>query len=526
MDNFFKKKEVKSFLFTTMLYLSVFLILGFQYETNDDSVVAKLIEQNYLSPFSFQWTSYVANWLGKLFPISGWGLFLFLPTYISSLKLIEILFSNIENKLLKRCSIFVIIITLTDLLFQFQFTKISSFLLIVSFLCLEEFFTTKKKNNLIFFLIFLIFGISIRYKTLFIVLPFACLFTYFKYSKNKKLLLKRIGVFVLIFLLSFICNIIDQNTLPKYQKDFLAFNEVRSNVLDFDKAKVSEDKLNLLQPELSKNDFNIIDNYLYIDNEYFTSEKLLEIHEIINNRIKLSFTEIFNNIIKNLFLLLFHPLVLLLIYLLVLVKDKKNILYLLGMFSLAIIFTLLSRFPVRLIYSIAITGILFFLYQNKNLEISHNKILKLIIIPIIFISIFTQYSLPVFITKTNPVSIINSYIDNHSKDAFLYGYSILKIEQSSENFLSNKTDMPYPNRIFSGWTMGHPIFYDKLSDLKINNPIQDLVNKNNYYFVSYGNTSECEYIKIYLKEHFNINAECKIKERINNFYINKLERSN
>ena len=211
-----KNRKSQSLVINFLFFVFVFIVFGYNFNTIDDCIYSKLVANNYLSVYSFQWISYLCHGINKIFPnVNGWGLLLVCMAYISSYKFFHFLLEK-EKTIANVILYCVYFLTVFWLLYQMQYTIISSFALSVGVFCINDFIKSKNKENLIIGIILFILGFCIRKEGLVFVLPLIVLLIFDNIqTKNKSGIIKQIVVFGILASILITSSVIDTNTYPK-----------------------------------------------------------------------------------------------------------------------------------------------------------------------------------------------------------------------------------------------------------------------------------------------------------------------
>lgn len=526
---FLKNKTVLSFLFPTIIFIIIYLLIGFRYCTDDDGTIARTVANGHLNPFSLIWTSYFSCWLHKTIPfVSAWGLFTLGSTYFAICKLTNIILL-FKNKHIKKISLIALTIITIDILIQCNFTKTSFLTLCTGFLCIQEFLEQKEKKNIIWGIILIIIGYSIRPDTLYILIPFIGAYILIKaiQNKDKKTFFKELTIYFIISAILLSISVIDDMKLKSDLGDYIEFNVARSQFLDYNRERVRHDKTVDISKitTISENDLIVFNNYFFGDTDYFTTERIQKLNEEIlelNDATKILPQKTLYNFGK----LLLHPLGIILLYLLLIsFKKKENFIYLLGTFLFTCLFTYMVKFPDRIIFCIIVSACFMLLYQLKNEEnLINKKIFKNILTISIVIIMFFKFLIPVFIIYNDATTPINDYIEAHPNNNYLIGFSMVIERQCETNILSSKTDDLKENIITTSWLINHPFYENILKERNIQNINTDLVEKDNYYLVTYEDDKDCILMEKYLEEHYYEEVNYELIEEVNKYKIWKFQK--
>lgn len=524
-----KNKIFLSFTLPLLFFVITYILIGFKYCTDDDGSISRIVASGFINPFSLIWTSHFSHFLHKTIPFtSGWGLFTLGSTYFAVCRLTKSIL-DFKNKQIKILGFITLAMITLDVLIQCNFTKTAFMIVCIGIICIQEYFNEKDKQNIIIGLILLFIGYSIRPDTIYIMFPFIGAYVLIKFiqNRNKKELISQAVGYILIFATLLSVLTINDKLLEKDLDEYLKYNYVRSEYLDYNREKVKTDQTIDIEKikTISENDLNALNNYFYGDTEIFTTEKFKELDEEISkldNSQKLFIKKLFNNFKK----VICHPLGIILLYLILIsFKKKENIIYLLGVILFIGAFTYIARFPDRIIFCVLTASCFTLLYQLKDKEeLISKKRLKEIFFVILTISVFIKFLIPVFIIFNTTTRPINDYIKEHNENNYLIGYSVTIEKQYETNVLSRETDDVKKNFIVTSWLMKHPFYENILKERDIQNINSDLIEKDNYYLVTHEDDKDCLIMKKYLEEHYYENVKYELIDEINNYKIWKFKK--
>ena len=450
-----KNKKFQTILFNIVSFLIIYFILGFRFENMDDVLNSRIIQNGYLNYFSFQWTNKICYFFTNIFPnFSIWGLFLIITTFLSSIFL-TYKFLQTENKKLKIIQLLSLTIILIDLLFQCQWTKVATFSLTTGMLYFLDFFKFKRKSYIPISLLLIFLGISIRYSSIYIVFPFAGIYLLLN-SKNKKEFFIKTFCLFLVLATSFSFNQLEKKNYSSEMKYYIEYTNVRSSILD--KLKTDFTNIKDLQPEISENDFYIIDNWQLLDSDYFTLDRLKEIKNTYEENTNISMIELTIDFIKNSFRNIFYPLGIILLLVIFLFKRKENILYLVGVLLFIGLFTYMNRLPYRIEFSVLLTSTIFLLNEKyNNLDISH--FYKILFTILLIFSLGLHFIFPVLSINSNipkEINQINKIMTENEDEIYLYTFGTQFREYLDYEILDNKINNKPPNVISASSDLEHP----------------------------------------------------------------------
>ena len=311
---------------------------------------------------------------------------------ISYVTINEIVLKKINNffvsYLIVISSSFFILVTPT-------FSTIAGYLGIAGLLKIIEANSEKNNRNMIYGLVLLLIATLIRDEMVIFILAFTSVLVYRLFINNRKVLLKYISVFFIIFSITQIVNRVpyeDQKLAP-----LKAFAPVQYQITDYnaDKFLISNEKV-LENNQYTINDIKLIRNWFFVDNYMADSTRLTKLLKESN------WSGAYNNInfkeaiLSSINLATSYPLnIVLLSALIIFFFSKRNLeLFILWfLFGVSIIFGAIIGRQLGYIYY----PLLVFLLLNNCLNIDYSKNIRKIIVvtlsfSILIVNIFTNLS--------------------------------------------------------------------------------------------------------------------------------------
>lgn len=518
-----KNKKIQSLVINFLFFVFVFIVFGYNFNTVDDFIYSKLVANNYLSVYSFQWISYLCHGINKIFPnINGWGLLLICVTYISSYKFFHFLLGKEKN------SVNIILhsvyfLTVFWLLYQMQYTIISSFALSVGTFCINDFIKSKNKENLIIGMILFVFGFCMRKEGIVFVLPLIVLLMFNNIqTKNKKDIIKQIIVFGVLTSILITSSVIDKNTFPEEYKNYIAFNDLRHEVSD---KRIENLPVIEQMGSISINDYETLGNWIYNDYDYMTEERFTTTISDLDKAINKHQIGIWSNAISKTFHSLFVSSFFWIVMFLLCgfePKKKENLIILLLSLGFIGAYIFMNRITYRTLFGSFLPLILYLFVNIKTIKV--NKIVHFIFMSLLLIITCLSYS-SYNHNKFDNREFVNSYdyelFDNKENLYYITLHASI-MEEGKVPVLSKKTKSVFENEILNAWVQGHPIETTTLNNFNVKNPIKELPYNDSFYLITGKNEDECYLISKWHKEHYNTNIVCNIEKETDKYVVWKL----
>lgn len=524
MQMIVKNKKIQSMFVNFIFFIFVYLIFGYNFNTVDDFIYSKLVANNYLSVYSFQWISYLCHGLNKILPnINAWGLLLIFITYLSCYKLFDFILQKekVKTNIILYCIYFLIVFWL---LYQLQYTIISSLALSIGTLCLNNYIKSKNKEDLIIGIILFVLGFCIRKEGIVFILPLIALLMFENIQiKNKKMVIKQLIIFGILISILTITSIVDIKTYPEEYKSYIEFNNLRHEISDkrMENLPVIEQ-----MGSISINDYETLGNWIYNDYDYMTEERFKTIIFDLDKEIDKQQVGIWSNAISKTFHSLFVSSYFWIILFLLFgfePKKKENALVLLLIVSFIFIYILINRITYRTLFGSFLPLIIYLLLNIKEIKV--NKLIHLILMSLLLIVTCLSYFSYGY-NKFESKNFVNTYdcelLENQENVYYTTLHASI-MEEGKISALSKKSKQIFKNEIINAWTQGHPVEIKTLTKFNIKNPIKELPYKDNFYLITGKNEDECYLISKWHKEHYNANIVCEIEKEDENYTIWKLK---
>lgn len=515
------KNYVKSFLINFISFIFIIICFGCFAETNDDLFSSFLFQNNsYPNPFIRNFIGYISNFINFIIPnINGFILFQIILSFLISCDLSYLILKKYnDTKIRIPLLIIVIIVVLFENTYQEQFTKTSILCVVCGIIHCQMWLNNKNKKEVIIGIGLLLIGFGLRFNTIiFLIIPY-CLYLLFNDTFNLKQKLALLLLPILISSFSFGLSKIEYFYANEDCKEYMDFNNSRSKLVDFilpnyDRHKTEYDNLNI-----SKNDTVLISKWFIGDNEIFSKKNIEDIGKISKNKYdKIAELKVMIGYYILYSFLFFISILTILLMIVCFRKEKRKLLlYFLGILFEILLLVLTGRIAYRLVYSLFLPYLIITLFSFEKIKLNNKQVMLFITSIIILFVSFNCVSSSVILEKysnsTKNYKDVISYIEKNSQDKFFALASLNDYENFSENALTKKY---LPNCINTSWNLNSQIYKNQLKNLQIENPVKDLITKDNYYIVDFknDNNSVVYYLSTYFKEHYNKDIEIKeIKE--------------
>jgi hypothetical protein len=545
----------------------VFAFCDVKYEVSDDFIMENIVSGSYTgipNPHMMFVNIVLGRILALLYGLNSQISWFFILHYFVNFLSFTIVTYILEKKLNRFLGVIISIIFISiysnDVYLLMQFTKTATLAIMTGIvLCFHCLFSSEEKIRYIFLgLIMVILGTLIRFSCIFLVAPFLFFifikeFMFEKHQFKKKITM--VYLLISILLVSLLLNSYDKYEYNK-KEDYLYYREysaVRSQIVDYTTYPYEEIKSQLNDLEFSENDYDMILQWNFVDDNYFTLTKLQQISQVLNQKRKadsLTFHQIMN-IIK-LRKLETYPIVwgYLLISTYMLLKNKRQKYLILGVsliiMALIYSFAYMGRILYRIEYSIFVCGAITLLYiADLNLRKKKNLILGAILI--LFLKAYLYMPSQDYKFQSNEdyrkiVTDVLHYSWDYSQNKFKSNFRNripfpnlkYEMENSGNNFYfmdfsttiqsvyynyAPFKSLPrsyYSNKLyFSGITVNFPDVNAVLRENQFTTPIEALC-KDNVYLIEVGVPN----VKLkYLREHYYSNARVELYKEVDGFGI-------
>lgn len=525
---------IKSLAVNMVILILVLVTTNLMYETNDDYAIAARIADGY------PYVNFINYYLCRiLIPMQQsadfnvYVIFQIAAAFASFVFVLKVLLDSCRNIHVAVVAVLVILIFSVDHYCAFQFTKTSALLLMTGMLLLIDSMLLKRRwYYYLYSLLFLYMGTAFRIDNLIAVVGFGGIFLIFWVVWNRKTLKsggyitgKRILMYIL--LLGFIGGcygfqiasdrvLVSTDELSKYKE----YSELRSDVVDYPVYEYYSGN------EKAYSDIGITENDLYmVDHWYFdydgaaSSEKLnaiLDVDSQIHKEgksVQGSTKSFLKHVISSMRKMTFtgiHVLILILlaIWAAIMVKPGQwNYIIALGVFTVCLYLSLfyMGRPAYRAMYVADLGAALWILYFVATQAVKTEKMIVCRFrsaVSAVVIAALLVILIPVWSDcdrkydsiqgRIMPASI-SRFINSHEDSMFIFPVSEKKNSPDYACPVSIPGNSGLKNVMGTGsWGTLSPYILDKLAEYGMENPVKDLINRTNAYYVGNNNIGRLE----------------------------------
>lgn len=334
--------------------------------------------------------------------------------------------------------------------------------------------------------------------------------------------------------------------------DYVRYNDVRTDLLDFGFPDYSEHAEELKNAGISENDFEVMRQWNYGDNKVFTYENI-QLMDSMKSKPFFSFSAVTESLgdIYTLTHTSFFPAVLFaLIGICVLLKDSKRLIAAIGYLLVILLEYVVLHNNMRLVWRVEL-GIwivpiafllLFFKDEHEHTEYHRGTVVTSLVVSIgialmcesqlAYNFLFRKHGQIVMRNEENRCAVIDAFYEAYP-NAYLLGdttsFSAYSVRVGSDIF--DITRSKYADKFdrfsfLGGWIYPSPVVRDSQSRAGIENPIEHLLDDNVYFGVLsesfYGTETEC--LKTFLQEHYATSVSYKVVDQIGEIDIVKFSK--
>lgn len=554
-----------SLLFNVLLFMIPYIFGTIKYEVSDDFIMNLIVSGVYTenpSPYLMFMNPIIGQLLSCLFTFTNnvnWYSLFHLTVVFLSLTIIGICILN--KKRWYSFLFFFIFLTITSLdLYQLmQFTKTSIICVIAGGMIFFEYLKDGHKSSLILSLFFTILGSLIRFQCLYLgaslLFVDSLIFMFFN-KENLKYYLKREVKFIILLIIFIFGSIFYSNYFDQTHTEYKAykeFGEVRAELLDYKLPKYEAIESELVKIQISKNDYETLISWNFADTDFYTTEKIRSVLEIVKqyrNDINLSFKEIIKELYYRKYWLYLGFWLCLSIFIMLIFIDFRLIpssifISFLGI-GLLFINVLIGRLVYRVEYAvfIEVAAALIVLTEFFDVNSSKNKFLSVLEIIILTVCLILKPLLSIPLNSSDKFNIMYYSWNNDlkkynlvfSKDDLKELQLKLKMERGNNFYLGFQTGIQtyylsfdplepieknrFNNLIYlTGVDTNNPAKEVFLKNHNISNVAEALLHENSYLIENIYQ----DQIYQYILEHFDKKVIMKKVDNINGYDIWKFE---
>lgn len=291
-----KKNVLIAFAINTVFLLLVIMFCDMKYEVSDDFIVDSILSGAYGNGydehllFSNILYGYFLKLMYKLIPVISWYFVAQIVICFCSLWAVSYIILQKNNQYV---GILVTIIFVSffsdDLYILVQFTKTAAVAMCAGGALMLYGIWNRQKGKCIEVLLgggLALVGSMVRFNSIYIALVFLAFMMfkciYFNYKRNiseiiSAIIICVVYVFCAIFLYKVDGLLWNQNSV---YKDYKIYSTQRASITDVNSYGYDPVKDELSKIEISENDYSMLDTWNFVDQDYFSSEKLKQVSEI------------------------------------------------------------------------------------------------------------------------------------------------------------------------------------------------------------------------------------------------------
>ncbi len=540
VKNFLKKNKNILFLcaFNVILELVVLLFFVPYYETNDDMVMGNIAAGSYGTEFG-QYVifsnilyGYLLKFLGLIIPALNWYVAMqYILIGVSMICLGWYFLKHFSLKTAFFLNVLCWFIFAFEIVRLVQWTRTAGLLMTVGFLLLLEAIRMKRVPVKILGFLLVIFGALIRFEDIVICLPFfgvlAFIFWLWEDKMDKGMFKRYLLNFLLLLVVLGGAKSIDilSYSLSEQWRDYTEFNRARAAVIDYGVPPYDEYEEQYQEIGFSRNDTLLLSKWCFADNEKFTSENLQKIAamrepkeinlQFIGDFARFLLEQNYNSMLFRLYLALF---------VFALFKNRRTLAFygitLVLFCGLNLILYYIGRVPLRVEFVILISAVfsnISFMLRDSYSKLAENRkdtgqwkvVLAIAVFAVFSLSnhYLVQYRDMEY--PVQPRQFLENLGENQDN---IYMLSITGIAQTYQYcYKPWRREMEPGNLFFMGTWLTKVPFYEKMLDeMELENPMHDLILKDNFYYVT---AEPCGYPQVeltFLQENYD--SEAKVRQ--------------
>lgn len=560
-----KKKLLIAIFINLIVFGIINIIFNIKYEQVDDFIIYNLysgldgtynIHGVYMHPV----ICFILSLFFRVAPIINWhSIFLLSIQFICFTSIGYIILKKHNNGMAIILYVVCDSIFYSTLLMLIQYTSVAALAILTSFILLINMIEEKENRNIkykLFIFILFTIGVMIRTQALLIVAPF--MGVYFlvyllRYIKNRnekdeiKMLIKYYLIIFFISLVIYISNLVIYNANPVY-KEYMEYNNIRTMLHDISQVDYEENKEIFDEIGWSKNDHYMFYTFNFGDENIYSKENL---EKILNYKIQKDGKYNINTDLETLKDSLISEqtesiptifVIFVVVFIISLLNKNIKTLNLLVFFTtigIHLIFIAMGRSVFRVIIPEYILGTFLIL---SNLEFKNeksiddgikNSIITVLIIIILSSTSGALYKFNYKLGDYQSTKDIIEYTNNNRQNVYLYTVPSLQFRYLAYNVYQMPPLHAFSNlRVMGGWDMYTQNYIDFKNRYNLQGTLLDLLNENVYLIDGKVVWSGREYdnykqnVLYAIKEHYNIDVECKEIKQFDNLKIYKLYVAN
>lgn len=560
-----KRKLLIAILINLTIFVTVNIMCNMKYEQVDDFIIYNLysgldgtynIHGVYIHPV----ICFILGLFFRVIPTVNWhSIFLLSIQFICFTSIGYIILKKSNDIRVMNLYIICDSIFYSTLLIMIQYTSVAALALLTSFLLLIDMIEQKEnkstKYKFVMFMLFAI-GIMIRIQTIFIIIPFmaAYILVYIlKYIKNRVdkdkliIIIKYYLIMFLTLVIIYTSSLIMYRTNHVY-KEYTEYNNVRTILHDIVYVDYNENKEIFDEIGWSKNDHHMFYSFNFGDENIYSKEKLEKILKYVIEKngvhnVKFDIIKLGKSLISEQISIIPMIFLTFIIIFIISISNKNTkvfkFLVLCVTISVHLIFIAIDRSLLRVIVPEYILGTFLLLYDLelkdgsiKSLKVNNIVITILMVILLTYISDQT-YGYDYKLKDYQSTRDVIEYTNKNKQNVYLYTVPSLQSRYLAYDVYQMPPTQSFSNlRVIGGWDMYTQNYMDFKTRYNLDGTLLDLLNDNVYLIdgsvvwsgVKYNNYKKS--ILIALKEHYNLDVQCKEIEKFDNLKIYKLYISN
>ena len=292
MINWMKKHPFVMCLLFQCILLTLYLLSGtMKYEVSDDFMMQLMVSGAYGTGasdmmFTSPLLAMTLSWLYQTFPFVNWYFYFQASMIMLSLSVISYVFIKEKRHPLLQSLLWALLLFVAKDFYQLmQFTKTATILLCAA--CILAIYAMKQdKKLLIPAIFFLIVGMMLRLKCIYMAGPALAVYVLFELIEHRHDLLDALKPYILLGLCAVLCygGVVVSNDYWEVKNDLVAydaFNHERVAINDVKAVPYEQIKAELDQINITENDYQMLLSWNFGDEAYFDTETMKQVADIM-----------------------------------------------------------------------------------------------------------------------------------------------------------------------------------------------------------------------------------------------------
>lgn len=553
------KQYIKNHPFLTCICIQLIIFILYcisgtiKYEVSDDFMMQMMVSGAYGSTandmmFTSPILAIILSFLYQILPFVNWYFYFQAGMIVISLSIIHYIFIKEKHHPLLQSIVFACILLIAKDFYQLmQFTKTATIILCAASL-LAIYAMKNDKKQLISAIILLIVGMMLRLKCIYIVGPALAGYVLIDFITHKdefKAKLKSYLLLAICAILSYGFVNISQSILEN-RTDLIAydtFNHERVSINDVEAIDYT-----LIQEELnnigvSENDYQMMLSWNFGDEDYFTTETLGKVADIMERHQNRTFKDALYSMVHRQYwnYMIVWFIMITGILCCIMFKSLPQGILLGGIcFILLLINSYASRNVYRVEVSTFISCILFYYYANQDQQFKSSKwfyipsicMIVLSIVGLIPIHSQSNYDMMNASWDNNikkyqvsfrqtPLPIVEE-IQNHPQNTYILGFNscIQSFYLHYDPVFENGSTLFHNAIYLGGVDFQHPLRNYWMSEHHLENTITSLL-EDDVYFVEHHTQNQ---ILTFFHEHYDANITMELVKEVEGYQIWKFHQ--